>query len=53
MSSSLPFFHEREIMMNALRIRAKAYCEHFGKDTVSVPGIQIPCSNRLRRVSAG
>ena len=35
MSSSLPFFHEREIMMNALRIRAQAYCEHFGKDTVA------------------
>lgn len=30
MSSSLPFFQKGEIMMNALRNRAKAYCQYFG-----------------------
>lgn len=35
MSSSLPFFTKGEMMMKVLRNRAKAYCQHFGRSTVS------------------
>ena len=35
MSSSLPFFTRGEMMMKILRDRANAYCQHFGRNTVS------------------
>ena len=35
MSSSLPFFTKGEMMMKILRDRTKAFCQYFGRSTVS------------------